>query len=188
MTDTNDTTNSDNQSTDSETELKEIATGGDTATVDLRDLVADLEAEAEALREQKRKAETNDDVQWLPEEYAGIEYPVRRVEHSAELVRSDIDEFDGSQFVIQKARAGDTMRASDMVAEDSLKSGGDARSHISSAKKRLVQVCTQEVPPETPTTADEKLAVAAFEEPTFDWLHQKIDNFNTYGQVDLKDF
>jgi len=184
---TNDTTTTESDSS-TNTERKTVATGGDTVTVDLQDLVEDLEDEAEALREQKAEAQKDRDVQYPPEEYAGVEYPVRKVEHSADLVRADIDRFDGSKFVIMKARAGETMRASDMVAEDSLQSGGDARAHISSAQKRLVQVCVKEVPAGTPTTADGKLAVAAFEEPTFEWLHQKIKNFNTYGQADLEGF
>jgi len=184
-TDTN-TTESDRQSTD--TERKTVATGGDTTTVDLQDLVDDLEAEAEDLRELKEEAEESDGVQWPPAEYGAADRPVLEVKHSAELVRADIDRFGGSEFVIQKARAGEAMRASDMVANDSLRSGDDARAHISSARKRIVQVCVQQVPANTPTTADNQLALAAFERPTFEWLHQRVENFNTYGKVDLKDF
>jgi hypothetical protein len=181
-----DETTSTDSSTD--TELTEVATGGDTVTVDLHDLLDDLEAEADELRDLKANAEERDDVQWPPEEYATTDRPILQVDHSADLVRADIERFGGSEFVIKKARAGETMRATDMVAGDSIKSDGDARSQVSSARKRMVQVCVEQVPPNTPTTADGQLAVTAFETPTFNWLHQKVDNFNTYGQADLEDF
>ncbi|GGO03481.1 hypothetical protein [Haloarcula pellucida] len=185
MTDNTTTTES---STNSETELKDVATGGDTATVDLEDLAESLEAEAEDLRELREEAKEDEDVQWPPEEYRGMQRPVLEVEHSAELVRSDIERFGGSEFVIQKARAGEIARANDLVATDSLQSDQDARANIESSKHRLVQVCVQQVPPSTPTDAKGELQTTAFEPPTFNHLHQKVKNFNRYGKLELEDF
>lgn len=189
MTDDTTTTTSDSDSsTNEETGLKNVATGGDTATVDLEDLAEDLEAEVEDLREQREAAQEDEDVEWPPAEYAGVERPILEVKHNAELVRKDIERFGGSEFVIQKARAGEVMRANDLVATDALNDDGDARAKVESSKHRLVQVCTQQVPENTPTDAKNELKTAAFEQPTFQYLHRRIKNFNKYGRVDLEDF
>lgn len=174
--------------------LQDVATGGDTATVDLEDLVDDLEAEAAELRDLRERAQAiddsdgEDDVEWPPEEYAGSADPVREVEHAADLVRSDIDDFGGSEFVVRKARAGEMTRAQDLVAADALQTDGDARANVASSRHRLVQVCVAQAPPEAPTTADGRLKTAEFEHPTFEHLYQSVDNFNTYGEVSLEDF
>jgi len=183
-----DDTTTNTESDSAASNLKDVATGGDKATVDLHDLVEDLEAEADALREQREQAQEDDDVRWPPEEYAGVERPILEVQHNADLVRSDIERFDGSEFVVQKARAGEMMRANDLVATDAINDDGDARAKVESSKHRLVQVCTVQVPQDTPTDAKGELKTSAFEQPTFRYLHRKIKNFNKYGQVDLEDF
>lgn len=179
---------SNDTTTDDSTAMKEVATGGDTATVDLQDLVEDLEAEAEDLREQCEQAQDDSDVSWPPEGYAGMDRPDLELQHNADLVRNDIERFGGSEFVIRKARAGEIARANDLVAQDTMQTDGDAAAKVSASRHRLVQVCLEQVPPETPQGATGEVKTAAFETPTFNYLHDRIENFNKYGQLSVEDF
>jgi len=195
---TTDDTNPESESTDSDT--KDVSTGGDTATVDLHDLLDDYREEASRLRELKKKAEGDhiedanrdeedaEPVEWPPEEWAGVERPVKAAEHAADLVKSDIDSFSGSEFAIKKARAGEAARATDLVADDAIKADVDPRSQVQKQEHAKVQVCVERAPPDAPTTPDGRLNTLAFESPTFEWLNNRVETFNTYGEVELSDF
>ena len=169
-------------------ELQDVATGGDTTTVDLEDLVADLEAKRDELQAQKERHEAGDDVQWPPEGWTGLDFPIQQINHSIDLVRSDIDRFGGSEFVLKKARAGEAARATDLVAQDIQASDGEPGTQIASSEHRLVQVCVERAPPDAPTQADGTLSTPAFERQTFEWLLQRVKNFNQYGVTDIDHF
>jgi len=185
----------DTGSTDSDA-IQDVSTGGDTAAVDLQDLVDDYREEVERLRDLKERVEGDDEesgdddeeVEWPPAEWAGVDHPIRAAEHAAELVEAEIERFGGSEFVIKKARAGEAARATDMLADGSMKNGTDPRSQIQMQEHHKVQVCVEKAPPDAPTTSDGRLNTLAFEQPTFEWLNNRVDNFNTYGEVELSDF
>jgi len=191
----NETTDTDTGSTDSDA-TQDVSTGGDTAAVDLQDLVDDYREEVERLRELKERVEGDDkesgdddeEVEWPPAEWAGVDHPIRAAKHAAELVEAEIERFGGSEFVIKKARAGEAARATDMLADGSMKNGTDPRSQIQMQEHHKVQVCVEKAPPDAPTTSDGRLNTLAFEQPTFEWLNNRVDNFNTYGEVELSDF
>lgn len=187
------TTESDGDSTEQTDEAdspdtKSVATGGDTRTIDLQDLVDDLEAELEELRERRERAEDGEDVDWPPDEWANVDFPVRACEHSIELIKADIERLGGSEFVIKKARAGEMARAIDLIGGDVSKGNGDPMEHLSSEDHRKVQVCVERVPSGAPTTTDGRLKTPALEDPTFQHLLTCIENLNTYGVVSLDDF
>jgi len=75
-----------------------------------------------------------------------------------------------------------------MLADGSMKNGTDPRSQIQMQEHHKVQVCVEKAPPDAPTTSDGRLNTLAFEQPTFEWLNNRVDNFNTYGEVELSDF
>ena len=200
-----DTTTTRTDSTDTD-DLKDVATGGDTTTVDLQDLADDMREELDWLRERKEQAtdgsdetgesedggdesaEDGEDIQWPPEEYAGVEFPIRAVKHRLSLVEQEIETMDGSEFVIRKARAGEVARATDLSLEDAVETETDPRSQMSKHEHVTVQVCVEKVPPDAPLTPEGRLKTFALEAPTFKWLKTRIENFNTYGEVDLSDF
>jgi len=87
----------DTGSTDSDA-IQDVSTGGDTAAVDLQDLVDDYREEVERLRDLKERVEGDDEesgdddeeVEWPPAEWAGVDHPIRAAEHAAELVEAEI--------------------------------------------------------------------------------------------------
>ena len=190
--DTTTTTTAEDADTDDQ-DLTTVATGGDTTTVDLQDLADDLRDEVGRLESLKEQAEgdddeADDDVEWPPEEYAGVEFPLRAVKHRLSLVESDIERFGGSEFVLRKARAGEAARATDQTMETAARSGADPQARISQQEHNVVQVCVERVPSDAPLTADDRLDTHAMEQPTFSWLKNRVENYNTYGTTDLSDF
>lgn len=177
----------------SDDELQSVATGGDTATVDLQDLVDDLDDQIEEFRSRKNayeKAPSDEDrenVDWPPETFPS-DYPIKDLEHSRSLVEQSIEAFGGSEFVVRKARAGEAARATSLTAESCVETGSDPLSQAALSEHHIVQVCVERVPPDAPTTTDDRLDTMALENEVFEYLRQRVENFNTYGTVSIDDF
>lgn len=164
----------------------------DRVTVDLEDRIAEIreemdriEREAHATKEKNSDDSTNadgggeDDGPTLVE----LAETYQELEHAIDLIEGDIAEFGGSEFTIKKFRAGETGQVNDLVLQDTISDGlDDPRAKFNARKIRTVQVGVTEAPPDTPDNP------RVFSTPTLEFLYQRIDNFNSYGEASLSDF
>lgn len=180
------------------TDTDTITTGHTRATIDLQDRIDDieqaiggLELALDVLRGDATESDLPDgaDPEELLADYdadpaeADVKDSIRRLKHSRDLLQADVQRFGGSEFTIKKFRAGETTRVNDLVLQDTLDSNSsDPRSKLNARKLRTIQIGVTETPPEAPDKPD------AFETPTMEFLYQRIDNLNTYGEVTLEDF
>lgn len=173
----------------------------DRITVDLQDRIDEIaeemdriEREARAIRDGNSKCSSNsgdggkddeggdggeDDGPTLIE----LAKSYQELEHAIELIEADIKEFGGSEFAIKKFRAGETGQVNDLVLQDTISDGlDDPRAKFNARKIRTVQVGVTDTPPDTPDSP------RVFNTPTLEFLYQRIDNFNSYGEASLSDF
>lgn len=107
----------------------------------------------------------------------------RRYEHALKVGEDHVKKWSGSQFEIKELTWGDQAMRNDLATGDMLQSEySDPRANQDAVKLRTVQVATVSTPPDAPDKPREYPPVVG------EWLYEKIDNLNTYGEVTLDDF
>lgn len=107
----------------------------------------------------------------------------RRFERAQKVGEDHVKKWSGSQFEIKELTWGDQAMRNDLATGDMLQSEySDPRANQDAVKLRTVQVATVETPPDAPDNPREYPPVVG------EWLHEKIDNLNTYGEVTMDDF
>lgn len=149
---------------------------GETHTVDARERVEEIEArqadiqdEAEGLDADGEDAEQFDA---LAEQYEELETAKRRLENCFEA-------YGGSEFELKEPTAGDAARVNDAVRADTIEDGlRNAEAKADAYRLHTVQTLVCSTPPDAPEHARE------FPSPLFEYLYEKANNVDRYGDPD----
>lgn len=106
------------------------------------------------------------------------------LENARDDLQDDIEDWGGSEFEIVKFDAGRQGQRNDLVAGDMARSRDDSpEANQSAARLRTVQVGITSMPPDCPDNPRK------FSAPSFNYLHGRIENLNTYGDPEgVEDF
>jgi hypothetical protein len=150
---------------------------GDRVTVDLQDRVDEIGARmADIQRAARDLDQTSAEYREHAEEY-------EELAHAKEQLEWAIGEWGGSKFTIVKFDAGRDAQVNNLIRQEMDAEGvDDPAVQFDTIKQYTVQVGVVESPPQTPGR------VAEFPIPVREFLYEKCNNLNRYGEVDLADF
>lgn len=150
---------------------------------EIEDRVADLRDEQDAIEDEAADVDSDEELAALREEYRDLERDIRALENTAETMEQKVDEWGGSEFVIEEFSFGDQANANDLVLQDMNREGKQAVEEAYNARKiRIVQVGVQQTPPNAPDHPNQ------YPPAVGEWLYESIEELNTYGEVGLNDF
>jgi flagellar motility protein MotE (MotC chaperone) len=178
---------------------------GDRVTIDLQDALEekasaqqDIKQQAERLKQELQSARENlqalpdddDEVSTLRARIQDIRVEVQEcaeryetLEHEREQIAAKIDQWGGAEFTLKKFGSGETTRVNNLLLEElSRDQLDDAAARAESMKSYSVQVGVVSCPPNTPGD------VAPWPTVIRDWVYERLNNLNRYGDTDLTDF
>jgi predicted nuclease with TOPRIM domain len=119
----------------------------------------------------------------LNEEYTSLKETEQKLVHARNQIQDAVESWDGSEFEVKKPRWGEMGHINDLVLADTIRDDlEDPRAKLNARKQRTVQICVTSTPPDAPD--DPK----RFPNPVGEFLYQRIENLNEYGEADLTDF
>lgn len=148
-------------------------------TIDAADRVAEIEDRMAELEAEAVDVEAgSDEDRELSEEY-------KELEHARDELEARFEAWGGSAFTIKKLGYADEGHIDDLVRSDMLRDREeDPRAKLSAFKLRTIQVGVVETPPECP----EDPSHPSFPPALGEWLYERIDHFNRFGETSLEDF
>lgn len=183
-------------------------------TVSLRNLESDLESDLEDAEERyeraldaaeeakEREAEASDTDDSAPDPEAAREAvekassrarrahrDVKELEGSLALVRSKIQDWGGAEFIIKRLGWPETLGARDEVSRASYsrdENTGQARGMFRTGmyEAKVTAMAVVSGPPDSPPTVEHEDVPPVIG----NWLWERVDEFNTAGEVGLSDF
>lgn len=137
---------------------------------------ADDEVDVEALQEDLAAAE---------QDYVTLAEEFEELEATRDELEAKFEQWGGSEYTIRKLGFIGEGQVDDLVRSDMIRDNeNDPRTKLSALKVRTIQVGTVSSPPEAPDDPRDPGFPAALGE----WLYERIDNFNRFGETSIEDF